>query len=1014
MAAEPAVIGEAVGIWAAHGAGSQATLLLPTTAGRPRLSPLVGPWSTRTARSRPSPSARLTPWRVPTLALGVEDAIKVLPTLAGRPRPADGLAVGPSVHGLARAVDLALHLAARGRFLPGIVRDEDGRPCARWLAAPDPDATERIAQLARSLPPACRAEWRETAPDGRDPGDVVAELAGAVIDHVARIALRGQVPIPATTSRRHGSVPPSDAFLSALMAEDPHLAGDETEVATLAQALSEWHASGIRQTGPVRTTFRVVAPPDGPGPDPAIRDTVGGGPLPDPWRIEFLLQSREDPSLLVPAERIWRTRDRVAVLGGLVEHPRERLLTDLGHASRLYPELEGALETAHPTALTTDASGAHRFLSEAAPLLEGAGFGVLVPPWWRSRAARLGVRVHARPSKSAAAVPGTGLLGLEGLVDYRYEVALGEDVLDAAELRQLAELKVPLVRVKGAWVELRTDEIDAALRALERGAGGAQATAGDVLREALGLGPAAPDLPVLEVTGEGWLGELLAVDQRLEPMVAPHGFRGSLRPYQERGLAWLAFLERIGLGGILADDMGLGKTVQVLALLLTGRDAPDGRGRTRRTASTRPGPTLLVCPMSVVGNWQREAERFAPSLRAYVHHGGERLTGRTFARTARSSDLVITTYGLVVRDAEALAGVRWRRIVVDEAQSIKNAETRQSRAVRSLPATSRLALTGTPVENRLAELWSIMEFCDPGLLGSARAFRERFAVPVERYGDEEAAARLKRVIGPFVLRRLKTDRSIIADLPDKLEMKVFCNLTREQAALYQAVVDDMLARIEASEGIERRGLVLATMTKLKQVCNHPAHLLADGSRLDGRSGKLARLDEILEEALAEGDRALCFTQFAEMGHLLRDHLQHTLGVEVPFLHGGVAKPARDAMVARFAAADGPPVLLLSLKAGGVGLNLTAANHVIHFDRWWNPAVEDQATDRAFRIGQRRDVQVRKFVCVGTLEERIDRMIEDKRALAERIVGTGEAWLTELSTDRIRELVALTADAVAEA
>jgi SNF2 family DNA or RNA helicase len=418
--------------------------------------------------------------------------------------------------------------------------------------------------------------------------------------------------------------------------------------------------------------------------------------------------------------------------------------------------------------------------------------------------------------------------------------------------------------------------------------------------------------------------------------------------------------------------------------------------------------------MSLVGNWQREAERFAPALRVHVHHGGERLGEEAFADAASSSDLVITTYGLVVRDAGILGSVRWGRVVVDEAQNIKNAETRQSRAVRSLPAPRRVALTGTPVENRLSELWSIMEFCNPGLLGSARGFQERFSVPIERYGDEEAAAKLKRVVGGFVLRRLKTDRSIIADLPEKIEMKVYCNLTREQAALYQAVVDDMLARIESSEGMERRGLVLATMMKLKQVCNHPAHLLADGSRLDGRSGKLASLDGILDEALAAGDRALCFTQFAEMGHLLRDHLQRRIGVEVPFLHGGVAKTARDEMVARFSRVDGPPVLLLSLKAGGVGLNLTAASHVIHFDRWWNPAVEDQATDRAFRIGQRRNVQVRKLVCVGTLEERIDRMIEDKRQLAEAIVGTGEGWLTELSTAQLRELVTLTADAVAEA
>ncbi len=351
---------------------------------------------------------------------------------------------------------------------------------------------------------------------------------------------------------------------------------------------------------------------------------------------------------------------------------------------------------------------------------------------------------------------------------------------------------------------------------------------------------------------------------------------------------------------------------------------------------------------------------------------------------------------------------------MDEAQNIKNAETRQSRAVRALPTAGRIALTGTPVENRLAELWSIMEFCNPGLLGSARAFREHYAVPIERYGDVEAAARLRRIVGPFLLRRLKTDRTIISDLPAKNEMKAYCNLTREQAALYQAVVDDMLARVEASKGIERRGLVLATMMKLKQVCNHPAHLLGDGSGWMVGPASWRGWTASSKRRWPRVTGRICFTQFTEMGYLLRDHLQAWLGVEVPFLHGAVRKRPRDEMVAAFQAEDGPPVLLLSLKAGGVGLNLTAANHVVHFDRWWNPAVEDQATDRAFRIGQRRDVQVRKMVCVGTLEERIDKMIEDKRALAERIVGSGEGWLAELSTSQLRELVALSADAVAEA
>jgi SNF2 family DNA or RNA helicase len=376
-------------------------------------------------------------------------------------------------------------------------------------------------------------------------------------------------------------------------------------------------------------------------------------------------------------------------------------------------------------------------------------------------------------------------------------------------------------------------------------------------------------------------------------------------------------------------------------------------------------------------------------------------------------DLVLSTYGLAVRDAELLAGVRWRRVVLDEAQQIKNSAARTTQSVRSIPAARRIAMTGTPVENRLSELWSIMEFLNPGILGSERSFRERFADPIERGGDDEVAAKLRQITGPFILRRLKSDRTIIADLPEKLEMKEFCVLTREQASLYQAVVDDMLARIDEAEGIERRGLVLATMMKLKQVCNHPAHFLGDGSALAARSGKLTRLVDLLGEAMAEGDRSLVFTQFTEMGGLLERHLRHRLGCDVLWLHGGVTKRKRDAMVERFQDGEGPPVFLLSLKAGGTGLNLTAANQVVHFDRWWNPAVEDQATDRAYRIGQKHNVQVRKFVCGGTLEERIDAMIEAKRALAERIVGTGEGWLTEMSTDQLREVVALSADAVGD-
>ena len=716
---------------------------------------------------------------------------------------------------------------------------------------------------------------------------------------------------------------------------------------------------------------------------------------------------------------------------GGITRPDEELLAGLGAATRLFGELEDALREAEPAAVTLDTAGAFRFLKETGPLLSGAGFGVLLPDW--ARKARLGLKLTSRsrsaagttPSASASGAGGNGF-GLNDLVEFRYDLAVGDTTLDADELAELAQLKIPLVRVRGQWVELDDRNLKAALTFMERGREGVM-RAGDVL--VAGLRGPEEDLEVTAVAADGWLGDLLSgqADRSLAPVTAPTSFRGDLRPYQERGLAWLAFLSDLGLGGILADDMGLGKSVQTLALLDHERaarrgadgtseaDGVLGAGRASEVqAPEGTGPTLLVCPMSLVGNWQREAERFTPDLAVHVHHGSDRLSGADLHAALSGADLVITTYALAARDREALAAVPWHRVVCDEAQNIKNAGTRQARAVRGLPARSRLALTGTPVENHLGELWSIMEFTSPGLLGPAQKFRENFAVPVQRHGDEEAAARLKRLTGPFVLRRVKTDRSIISDLPDKIEMKIWCTLTPEQASLYQATVTDMLARIDSAEGdIERRGLVLATMAKLKQVCNHPAHLLGDGSRLPGRSGKLARLEEICDEIVAAGDKALCFTQYAEFGRVLQPYLAARLGCPVLYLHGGTAKKARDALVAEFQEATGPAVFLLSLKAGGTGLNLTAASHVIHFDRWWNPAVEDQATDRAYRIGQHNDVQVRKFVCVGTLEERIDAMIEEKKALAERIVGTGEGWLTELSSADLREVLALSPEAVPE-
>jgi SNF2 family DNA or RNA helicase len=415
--------------------------------------------------------------------------------------------------------------------------------------------------------------------------------------------------------------------------------------------------------------------------------------------------------------------------------------------------------------------------------------------------------------------------------------------------------------------------------------------------------------------------------------------------------------------------------------------------------------------MSMVGTWEREAARFAPALRVRAHHGPGRPRGADLRAAVGAADLVVTTYATATRDADDLADIDWHRLVLDEAQAVKNARSSPARAVRRFRAQHRVALTGTPVENRLAELWAIMDVLNPGILGSAERFRTRYAIPVERHGDAAAAELLRRTTRPYLLRRVKTDPTIVDDLPEKIEITQHYRLTREQASLYRTIVDDMLEKIEDAQGIARRANVLAAMTKLKQVCNHPAQLLHDGSPVGRRSGKVVRLEEILGEVLAEGDRALCFTQFTEFGHLLQPHLSARLDAEVGFLHGGLPRARREELVRRFQEGDGPSVLLLSLKAGGSGLTLTAATHVIHLDRWWNPAVEEQATDRAFRIGQHRAVQVRKFLCPGTVEERIDALVRSKRALSQLVVGDGEGWLTELSTAELRALFALGAEAL---
>jgi superfamily II DNA or RNA helicase len=647
---------------------------------------------------------------------------------------------------------------------------------------------------------------------------------------------------------------------------------------------------------------------------------------------------------------------------------------------------------------------AHRFL-RAIPAFEAAGLLVRVPDWWRPRRPpRPEVTVRVGEQK-----PGT--LGLDSLLDFSMAVALGGVELTSAEVRQLLASTDGLVRLRGQWVELDRERLRAVLAHWERVQRDAEKDGLSFLegmRLLAGAGRTEDDAAAL-TAAEGWsrveagtwlTHTLDGLRGRAGLGAADPGaaLRGTLRPYQHVGVSWLAFASSLRLGVCLADDMGLGKTIQILALLLF---------RKLRARGDEP-PHLLVAPASLLANWQAEIERFAPSLKTVVAHPSAMSTEELAAlgeADLGGADLVITTYGTLAR-VEALRRRQWALAILDEAQAIKNPGARQTQAVKTLQTRGRIALTGTPVENRLGDLWSIYDFLDPGLLGSAREFAA-FVKRLAKRPDDNYAP-LRRLIGPYLLRRLKTDRAVVADLPDKTEVKAFCLLSATQAALYQKVVEELAGTIAGlAQGIERRGLVLASLMRLKQICNHPAHWLGHGAWDEARSGKLARLREIVEAVAAKQEKLLVFTQFREATEPLAAFLAGLFGRPGLVLHGSTPVKDRGPIVRRFQDEPTLPFFVLSVKAGGTGLNLTAASHVVHFDRWWNPAVEDQATDRAYRIGQHKNVLVHKFVCRGTVEERIDRLLEDKQAMVRGVLaGAGETLVTEMSDNELMTMLVL--------
>ncbi len=977
---------------------------LPSSAGGPLLPPWMQVGDDQQAQDG---EAHLAPWRIEGIGIPILQMLDVLAALPLRNHSLEAThRVGNDLRYWGLVAKFALELLAGQRFMPGLCSESD-HVRAVWLPVLDaPHDQARFELLSRCMPPVCRALQRERSEIGPDVAPKAEMVLKRFLDLLVNAAARewGESTLQRRATTRHALARSSSqvaaAWWRALREEDDIIdvpASQDRDLTRFYQAWQSWTYRAQPEAGAgFRICFRLEPPEYGANGDVANAR----------WTLRYFLQATDDPSLLVPAREVWRERgNALSYLSHRFDQPQERLLEGLGIAARLCPAVQRSLKSETPEATVLSAIEAYTFLRETARLLEGSGFGVLVPPWWAKPDARLRVRARLRATPEMA---NAGALTMSSLVAYDWELALGDEPLTREEFERLAALKTPLVQVRGRWVLLQPDQVEAAIAFWQR-----QQAQGELpLREALALALGAQDevggLSVSEVEVDDWFSALLeklSGAEQLESLPHPEGFVGALRPYQVRGLSWLAFLRQWGFGACLADDMGLGKTVQAIALLLHQREQND-----------HSAPSLLICPTSLVGNWRREVERFAPALRVMVHHGTGRAEGEDFVTQAKGSDLVVSTYGLARRDVNDLSQVHWSNVILDEAQNIKNPLTKQARAIRKLAGDYRLVLTGTPIENRLSELWSILSFLNPGYLGSLEQFRRTFALPIERYQDDEASERLRRLVRPFILRRVKTDPRVIQDLPEKFEYKVYCNLTREQATLYEAVVrnamDDLRRLDTQTNTIQRRGLVLGMLTRLKQVCNHPAQYLGDGSAVSTRSGKLNRLTEMLEEVLAVGDRALVFTQFAQMGHMLQRHLQETFRQEVLFLHGGTSQKQRDRMLQRFQEDEhAPSVFVLSLKAGGTGLNLMRANHVFHFDRWWNPAVENQATDRAYRIGQERDVQVHKYICVGTLEEKIDMLIESKRALADSVVGQGEAWLADLSTEDLRELIELRAEAI---
>jgi hypothetical protein len=868
-------------------------------------------------------------------------------------------AVGPSLRWLSEVARWGTDLVAQGRMVPSLRRAGGSRSGPRrstdryrvkWV--PALVDSRRIKHLASRAPVAVTAVERTITPEA-----LCRSLLGVVVDAVCRAgAARLEFPATAALARNRNEM--AEAFLSGLKGAPFSAAADQA--GQLAERINEW-TSPVSGESPFGLVVRLDPPED------------DGG-----WLLAIEVSGVERRPLAVERALTAVPRGQMRQIEAMVQR-----------AERLLPALRRPSTRRGQVVLSSDEAA--DLLFGGAAMLEAVGFEVHLPAFSR-RPARPKLRLHAdspgRPSQ----------VGMRQLSQVRWSVLFGDTELDAREIARLAAEARPLVQVNGRWVRVDQADLAAAAAALRERSNVTEMSGAAIVRQAVGLGGGTLGGPV-DVVGSGWAVELIqgTTEHPPEPLHAPPGFRGELRAYQAEAAGWLAFLDRSGLGGCLAMDMGLGKTPTVLAHLLANRGD---------------GPNLVVCPPAVLGNWSREAHRFTPALRVEVHHGATRADAGSVVGVAGRSDIILTTYATAMRDADALGSVDWARIIVDEAQAIKNSSSDTAQALRTIPARTRIAMTGTPVENGLGDLWSILDFTNPGLVGPRNEFIDALS---RSEGAEPAGERALRALnGLLVFRRTKAEPAIAAELSDKIDVLDHCSLTPEQVGLYQAIIDRLLdSGIDSEDTNTRKAHVLAAITALKQVCNHPAAYVKDDDQpLAGRSGKLERLEEIVANVFAAGEKLLVFTHFATWGEKLATYLSNRTGMPIACYHGGLARGMRDKLVHDFQSRPGPGALVLSLKAGGAGLNLTAASHVVLYDRWWNPAVEDQARDRAWRIGQQKTVISHRLVCPGTIDERVEEVVAGKRHIA-NLVLPARSTLGDIDREQLRAALGLTDEVLVE-